>query len=184
MRQATPAAQRLLSPHVTASDRVGQAPPESIEGLGMSAGRRPGPCSRSISRSGWESRRARAGGARPVLPGPSIPTRTRRGRIVALGNDPARLLTRRACGRLRARARRLGHPNHPGLVKHRERRLARVHVETDPADTVGHAGTSCVVGRVEAAIFDCEHHPPARGVPTTFDLRASRSSIPSNGVVR
>ena len=54
------------------------------------------------------------------------------------------------------------------LIKHSDRRLARVHIKTDPTDTVNHVGTSYLGcgPRAEAFTLEREQTPAYTGVPT------------------
>src|SRR5262249_44885418 len=79
-----------------------------------------------------------------------------------------------------------------GLIKHSKRRLTRVHVQTDPTDTVRHIGTSCVVGPASKLEPSTRTSPPRPGVPTSFDLQPAgppyrlygwRGSTPSQRVL-
>jgi hypothetical protein len=68
-----------------------------------------------------------------------------------------------------------------GLIKDRERRLASMHVQTDPTDTVRHVRTSRVAvlwGPRRSCSFDTII-TPRRGGTGYLRLASSRSSIPS-----
>lgn len=76
-------------------------------------------------------------------------------------------------------------PNHPPgthlpsrLIKHRDRRLARMHVKTDPTNTVSHVGASyvgCGLSRRGLHPRARAHSPPIRGCRPSLTHRSNNS---------